>query len=257
MKTEIPKAAPTFNETKIKRLTDKRLKKIFGPKAHFIMGKKERFLFSTNIRSNKSWVYNEQGNYVLRIDFKQGDFGPHPGLQWVVPLASSFTKLSLSYDVFFSPHFDFAKGGKLPGLAGGVPMGGGIKPDGKNGWSARYMFQKAGRCCSYLYHVNMLANFGEKSLVYDGQSDRVLKTNQWQTINQTITLNDCNESNGILNTWIDNVEVQQLNQIKFRNDDSLTIDKILFSCFFGGASKEYAPKRNCYILFRNFKTTEY
>ncbi|MFT4173214.1 MAG: cellulose binding domain-containing protein [Rhodocyclaceae bacterium] len=62
---------------------------------------------------------------------------------------------TLSYDVYFEPGFDFAKGGKLPGLASaafdsGCTEDGNAKRQGSN-WSVRLMWRANGRVELYSY----------------------------------------------------------------------------------------------------------
>jgi len=62
---------------------------------------------------------------------------------------------TLSYDLYFEPGFDFAKGGKLPGLAAksfdsGCTEEGSPKRNGKN-WSVRVMWRNNGRLQLYSY----------------------------------------------------------------------------------------------------------
>ena len=67
------------------------------------------------------------------------------GVGWETPLPKA-DEYYLSFDVMFSPGFDFDLGGKLPGLYGGKDINyivaGGRTPDGYNGWSGRIMFKK-------------------------------------------------------------------------------------------------------------------
>mgnify|MGYP007091949122 FL=1 len=66
---------------------------------------------------------------------------------------------TLSYDIMFDPAFDFAAGGKLPGLGPLNQITGGnrMKPDG---WSVRLMFKSKGHVSSYIYHQNKKQKFG-------------------------------------------------------------------------------------------------
>lgn len=62
---------------------------------------------------------------------------------------------TLTYDVYFEPGFDFAKGGKLPGLAAlgfdsGCTEDGSVKRSGTN-WSVRLMWRANGRVELYSY----------------------------------------------------------------------------------------------------------
>ncbi|MDB5887588.1 MAG: hypothetical protein JWM03_460, partial [Rhodocyclales bacterium] len=68
---------------------------------------------------------------------------------------------TLSYDVYFEPGFDFAKGGKLPGLAAaafdsGCTEDGNVKRSNTN-WSERIMWRANGRVELYSYDQSRLS----------------------------------------------------------------------------------------------------
>ena len=85
----------------------------------------------------------------LKIDGTTNDLGNNNDA--AVP-GKAYT---LSYDVYFEPGFDFAKGGKLPGLAAaafdsGCTEDGNAKRSGTN-WSVRLMWRANGRVELYSY----------------------------------------------------------------------------------------------------------
>ena len=59
--------------------------------------------------------------------------------------------MHLRYAVRFPPGFNFVKGGKLPGLYGGVGNTGRRIPTGEDGFSARVMWRKHGDGEVYAY----------------------------------------------------------------------------------------------------------
>lgn len=80
---------------------------------------------------------------VLEIKYPLGKVGQEDGgVQWRFRFEESFNKCTAEYQVMFPVGFDFVRGGKLPGLAGGTSPGGGKKSDGSDGFSARIMWRE-------------------------------------------------------------------------------------------------------------------
>ena len=69
------------------------------------------------------------------------------GAQFMVKLDPA-TEYRCDYFVKFGESFDFVKGGKLPGLAGGEATAGNKRPTG-DGWTARYMWRAGGDAVLY------------------------------------------------------------------------------------------------------------
>ena len=54
--------------------------------------------------------------------------------------------------VYFDPHFEWVKGGKLPGIAGGpTGCGGGVNAQSRGCWSVRIMWRRNGDGEAYIY----------------------------------------------------------------------------------------------------------
>lgn len=92
------------------------------------------------------------GNFsVLQITYPQGSFSHDTGGTqfynlWNTTDGSSFGSMLLSYEIAFDSSFDWVKGGKLPGLRGGLDgtgcSGGDSAPNGKDCFSSRVMWRK-------------------------------------------------------------------------------------------------------------------
>ena len=78
---------------------------------------------------------------------------------------------------------------------------------------------------------------------------------QWHTLTQYIQLSDPNQHNGVIKMWLDGVLAFQITDINTRAKDSIRIEKIFFSTFFGGSSSEYAPPADTTIFFKRFWVT--
>jgi hypothetical protein len=90
---------------------------------------------------------------VLQITYPQGSFSHDTGgAQWYnlwnTTDGSSFDSMLLSYELAFDSSYSWVKGGKLPGLRGGLEgtgcSGGDNAPNGKDCFSSRLMWRKNG-----------------------------------------------------------------------------------------------------------------
>ena len=77
------------------------------------------------------------------MSYPAGTYGvAQNGAIWWVPLGGNFERATFSYRIRFTNGFDWPRGGKLPGLAGGRANTGGHPSTGLDGWSARNMWKK-------------------------------------------------------------------------------------------------------------------
>lgn len=174
-----------------------------------------------------------------------------------IPKNNTYT---LSYKIYFENGFEWKKGGKLPGLAGGTAPTGGV--NGANiaksgtGFSARFMWHPNGELIAYLYHKDMKGIYGTNiKATYQGENYR-FPTNQWVTITQYVKVNTQNNSNGVLKVWITDANKKKLviekNNITWMTKNN-NVDKFLLSTFFGGGDVSWAPSKDCYIKFDDFE----
>ncbi|KAG6844568.1 hypothetical protein H0H87_005910 [Tephrocybe sp. NHM501043] len=96
---------------------------------------------------------------VLQATYPENSFGSSDsGAQfinlWNATDGSSFNSMLVTYEVAFDAGFDWVKGGKLPGLRGGLNStgcSGGNQSDGKDCFSTRLMWRKSGSGEVYAY----------------------------------------------------------------------------------------------------------
>lgn len=243
-----------FYNCKCGILEEKCLRRIFkSPRARFLVGYLTRAKLFLGIANSSLEVVNIDGDNLLKVPFKKDKFGPFLGCNWCVPIEKAADHVKLTYEVFVPDDFNFVKGGKLPGIAGGTANVGGNKPDGKNGWSVRLMFKEDGIVCGYLYYVDMPGEFGEKKfLQVNGQLIRLVK-GDWNTIAIYVKMNHPSNSNGLLKIAVNGEIGLDSNSIRYRISEKLKIDQLLFSTFFGGDDSTWAPPQDEYLLFNNFK----
>ncbi len=188
---------------------------------------------------------------VLKVKFPKGTVGPKQGgIQFDKPLAKA-TEYYLDYYVKFKEGFDFALGGKLPGLtSGGEKYTGGTHPTNGEGWSARYMWRKDGEMIVYFYFVDMEHRWGD---IVDMSTS--FKTGEWHRITQHLKMNTGKKANGIMEIWVDAKKVVDKTTIRYRFAPLGEIDSFYFSTFHGGNTVDWAPQNDSYIYFDDFKVS--
>jgi hypothetical protein len=237
-------------------LTQKKLIAAFnGKKAELLHGKKRKItaLLFKNYRQLK--FIPSQDDIALMLLFSKKQFGPFPGCNWKISF-KPIDKATLKYQVFVPSDFDFVKGGKLPGLAGGLGNTGGLIPNGSDGWSVRFMFKENGTLCAYAYYPDMHSDFGEKLFLMQGNFRATLKTGQWNQIELSIKMNQAHLNNGGITARLNGEGLISRQHLNFRKTEMLKIDHLLFSCFMGGDDNSYAPNKDQSLLFKNFIITQ-
>lgn len=221
------------------------------------------------IRQEKSWgldnleVISEPGEpfeHILRVSYPAGSASPSVSRQAGVPIGGvqfyanlsipPQTGLRLSYYVRFSDNFDFVKGGKLPGLFGGDGASGGDIPDGTDGFSIRMMWRRNGDGEVYAY-LPTSEDYGTSI----GRGSWRFVPGTWYRIDQEVRLNQPSQADGQIRVWIDGELVIDQAGLTFRTVDSLQIDGLFFSTFFGGGDESWATPHDVYADFANFSVS--
>lgn len=197
---------------------------------------------------------------ALRVYYPAGSVSPSFARKENAPLGGSQfyadlgipaqESLRLSYYLRFSPNFDFVKGGKLPGLYGGEGGSGGNIPDGQNGFSTRFMWRADGDGEVYAY-LPTSRRFGTSI----GQGDWRFQPGVWHHLEQEITLNQPGMADGRVRVWLDGQLVLDQVGLIFRSVDSLKIDGVFFSTFFGGSDASWATPEDVHVDFANFSVS--
>lgn len=200
-------------------------------------------------------------NQIIRVRYPAGSASPRVSRREDRPLGGSQfyadlgieprDRLRLSYYIRFSENFDFVKGGKLPGLFGGRGNSGGKIPDGTDGFSTRYMWRRDGEGEVYAY-LPTSEEYGTSI----GRGSWKFQPGRWYYLEQVVTLNDRNENNGRVRVYVDGTEKIDLQNLTFRTTETLKIEGLFFSTFFGGGNASWATPRDVYIDFANFSVSE-
>ncbi|NEQ54679.1 MAG: hypothetical protein F6K11_31890 [Leptolyngbya sp. SIO3F4] len=220
-------------------------------------------------RTNKSWGFDNfelrldpdaPFEHVLRVHYPAGTASPSVSRQTDSPLGGAQfygdlflpaqTQLRLTYYVRFAEGFDFVKGGKLPGLFGGVGASGGKIPDGTDGFSTRLMWRRNGQGEVYAY-LPTSEDYGTSI----GRGTWQYQPGIWYKLEQELKLNTPNLADGELRLWVNDNLVLEQTELLFRTVDSLKIDGIFFSTFFGGGDPSWATPQDTYVDFANFSVS--
>ncbi len=194
---------------------------------------------------------------ALQVLYPRGGVGPQKtGGQWLAALPPRIA-YDLEYRVRFGVDFDWRRGGKLPGLAGGtVPTGGNFDPDG---FSSRYMWRDDGRLVVYLYWAGQASAGRERGRQYGVDLDCgvTLERGRDHRLRQRVTLNTPGRADGRLEVWVDGRQVLARSDLLFRDQPGKTwaIDRFLFSTFHGGNDPTWAPRRDSTVEFDDIVIT--
>ena len=185
---------------------------------------------------------NADGRFA-RVTYPQGKWGSkQSGAQFLVELPPQ-REYKCSYRIRFSDDFDFVKGGKLPGLAGGKATAGLKRPSG-DGWTARYMWRRYGDLVLYLYHMDQRNKQGD-----DLSLDVRATPGKWLKLTQIVTVNSDNQSDGRIRVWVDDKLVLDRKNLRLQKDGKAPVNRFYFSTFFGGQGADWAPRRDVMIDF--------
>ena len=241
-----------FENINTGKLTDCETREIW-PDAQILCGKKDFLLYKLGIFRHPHFIFQENENHFLKVLIPANSFAKNTGAQWKIPL-KPVDEYFFRYNIKFGSGFDFVKGGKLPGLAGGVANSGGNVPNGYDGWSARMMFWERGKLSFYVYAPEQSSKWGERLYFKDESGDTThISPGVWHEITQHIKMNSTGNANGILQGWFDKKEVFYSDSFIFRKDDNLQIDQIFYSVFMGGDDLTWASDKDEYIYFDNFR----
>ena len=193
-------------------------------------------------------------NDELQIGYPKGSVNPGAGGTPVGGAGFKFAldhganEACLTYSVRFPPEFDFAKGGKLPGLYGGDAPRGCAGAETKNGFSARLMWRAGGAGELYLYHPAQTAACGESI----GRGTWKFPKGAWIRIAEQVVINTPGQADGVIGLWIDGRMTIEARGLVLRSTADSAVDGLLFSTFFGGSDQSWASPKDQTAEFKDF-----
>lgn len=214
--------------------------------------------FEAGVAEKRVALVEREGLRWLRVSFEPGAIGPEDGgAGWRAPFKARDV-VELTYRMRFASDFEWVKGGKLPGLAGGPKnVSGGRPADGTNGWSARLMWREDGRGEAYVYHRNQRSNYGES---FPFPADCRFATDAPILVRMRVTMNQPGKRDGTLRVCVaigsaPERAVVERTDLEWRTVPSIGIDSIYFETFYGGSGLDWAPKGSGWAEFADFRTT--
>lgn len=220
---------------------------------------------------NLSFINNptNKSELMIKIKYPKGSYKPSNennvgGIGFYTKFKQNNIEHAIfEYQIYFQKKFLWKKGGKLPGLYGGITgCSGGIDAEDNNCFSTRYMWRKNGEGELYAYlPKNQKNNFCE-DILGKCENDEYgfsikrgsfkFKSGKWNKLKQEIKLNK-NSYDGTIKCYINDKIIIDEKNVNFRQNKSVQISGIDFETFFGGGSKDYATPKDQYVLFKDFK----
>ncbi len=203
---------------------------------------------------------------VLTIDYPAGSSAPSAGppfggAQMAIPFrAGPRTKATLAYQMRIPADFQWVKGGKLPGVYGGIErFSGSVNPTNPNGWSLRPMWRAvgdhggtgpggSGEILEMIWGMTgygVDAGRGSFSWPADGL---------WHDIALSTLMNTPGASDGECSLSIDGKVVLDLTGLAI-NQNGVDIDGLFFTTFFGGHGLSWSPTVDQHIDFAGFSVS--
>lgn len=179
----------------------------------------------------------------IKVKYPANKIGGNSGLHFHAPIGvSGLTEAYLGYWVRFDPEFPNLKGGKLPGLTGGVTddnntgISGGRKVLLGKGFSSRNMFVGGRRITNYFMWMENPRPPKGNHIYGDGPSKQFnWEPGKWYFIEQHVKLNTLGLSDGVLEVWINGERTTNYTNWKARaTGQNYIIRDLQFSTHLGG-----------------------
>lgn len=75
----------------------------------------------------------------------------------------------------------------------------------------------------------------------------------WHTIRQEVKLNDVGQANGFIRVWYDEELVIEIVDLRLRTQDSVLIEGMMHTIFFGGSSDGWEAARDEWVDTADFR----
>lgn len=204
---------------------------------------------------------------VLQTTYNANTFGSEDsGAQfynlWNTSDGSTFQTMIVSYEIAFDQDFDWVKGGKLPGIRGGLNStgcSGGNASNGKDCFSTRLMWRKngAGEVYAYIPTTNGLCS--QSGVVCNSDFGISLQrgsfgfvSGQWSRVTLVVRLNNPpNVANGNVQLYFNDLKAIDQQGLQIRSASSVTANGFYFSTFFGGSDSSWATPNTVHTYYRN------
>ncbi|KAG6900758.1 hypothetical protein C0993_002182 [Termitomyces sp. T159_Od127] len=207
---------------------------------------------------------------VLQVTYPEKSFGSSDsGAQfinlWNASDGSSFQSMLLSYEVAFDAGFNWVKGGKLPGVRGGLNStgcSGGNQADGKECFSTRLMWRQDGEGEAVYAYIPTPNNIcSSDDVICNSDFGTSLQrgafgfvSNQWNRIALLVRLNNPpNVANGNIQLYYNDLKAIDQQNLQIRSSASVNANGLFFSTFFGGSDDSWGTPTTTHTYFRNIR----
>ncbi|KAK0202648.1 hypothetical protein DFS33DRAFT_1262952 [Desarmillaria ectypa] len=175
-------------------------------------------------------------------------------------LDGAVNEVIMSYRVMFEPGWEWAKGGKLPGIFGGVGdasyrCSGGRQNDRCQCFDARLMWRSNGAGEIYTYFPLTEGNEAallrvpgsRKNADYGfsvGRGAFTWHVGKWVDVALRVKLNEVNKQDGELKLYIDGKSVISVHGLTMKMSNDSRIKGMHFQTFFGGRTEDWASPKD-------------
>jgi hypothetical protein len=217
----------------------------------------------SQVPEGRAEIVDEGGNKVLKVKYPQGCIGTDPGgcaiqIRWAFHKDEVADEMWASYRVKFEDGFEFVKGGKLPGFCGGQCYTGCTDQIG-DGWSARIMWRTGGDIVQYMYFSDRVNRCGDDMEWNFTGTQKKFQIGVWHKVATQIILNtvpngaSTGERNGVVRSWLDGELSLEVDTVRFVDIADQKINRFYFSTFHGGSDASWAPSKDVYISYDDFR----
>jgi hypothetical protein len=198
------------------------------------------------VLSDPTRLFETLQGMALRVKLVQDEhYGMSVGFDFADEIGYEPEEIYFRYYLRFGDDWDTVYGGKMPGISGtyGRAGWGGRPSDGTNGWSARGSFSvmppsgnplgEAVPMGHYVYHADMDSTYGDVDL-WQRDYRGYFEKNRWTCVEQYLKLNTLGQNDGILRAWVDGRLAYERTNWRWRDVDSLKIERIWMNVYHGG-----------------------
>jgi len=206
---------------------------------------------------------------VLQVTYAAGSYSHDTGgaqlyTLWNTTDGSSFDTMMVTYELAFDAGFDWVKGGKLPGLRGGLNStgcSGGNQADGQDCFSSRIMWRTGGAAEVYAYIPTANDLCSNKAIICNSDFGVSIQrgafaftSGQWNRITMLVQMNNPpGTANGNIAVYFnDNLAISQPN-LQIRSDYTVAANGLYLSTFFGGSDASWSTPVTTHTYFRNIQ----
>ncbi|KAF8161096.1 polysaccharide lyase family 14 protein [Crassisporium funariophilum] len=206
---------------------------------------------------------------VLQVTYSEGSFSHDTGgaqlyTLWNATDGSNFETMLLTYELAFDAGFDWVKGGKLPGIRGGLDStgcSGGNKADGLECFSSRLMWRKNGSGEVYAYFPTPNSLCSDKNITCNSDFGISISrgafgfvSGQWVRISMLVQLNDPpNVANGAISVYFNDILAVSQQNLQIRASNTVHANGLYLSTFFGGSDASWSTPVTTHTYFRNIQ----